>query len=392
MTLRTVQVPDPAPGRDWATTVPGNFIYNVTGITGTLETASVPNQLTDASGNTNNGTYTHTGTFGLFSTGIVTGDDAWYPNLFNNVDPADGATIPHGLADWLNPFTLVWWQRIEVAEAGGGVDWIASFDAGMSAQFNIIEAPDVSGAGFAHFTFNAFPNFWATDNTCFNADGVDHMAAVVWDGAILTLYEDGVVVPWVLTGAPPGTPTAAASTNLGNAAVGVGTWDELAIFPAALSAGDITTLYAAGRAGFAVWVPAVDALAPTAFYHLDGAASSAGRDVILVVATPEATIQAIPTGFGPSTAAGPFSYSWQPDMPASTETPDGKITTVGIPHLALQPGYSVGTFTVDIQPADQWRNVVLWWNDDLMNTAQNTHEYLYPPGAHYIYRQRTTTP
>lgn len=387
MTLRTVQVPDPAPGADFGTVVPGRYLYNVTGITATLTTAGTLDALRDLSGNGNDGTYTSPSAFGAFGPPLLAGGGAWYPANAPGVPSFDAADIPHGLCDFDAPFTVAWWQLFTPGMIGSGVAWLISFDAAVFAIFQIVATVGDGTPGNGQFAVLSGGGPWVVDGQTMPGDGLPHHVALVWDMANLTLYVDGASVGWTVTGAPPFGPGPADAATLGNPDIGVGVYQDLAVIPSALSGGEIGTLYTAGASGTGGYELAVMMFGPTALYRLDAAANSGARQVLLVVAAAESVVAMVPTGFAPPVALGPYRYSWQPGISSSSLASGGQAITVAIPPLILPAGYSVASFTLDIEPTDQWSAVTVWWNDDAMMASDAFNPFVYAPGAHLFYRQ-----
>jgi hypothetical protein len=387
MTLRVVQVPDPPPGVDWSTVVPGQYIYDVTGITGTLNTATAhPTVVHDSSGNNNHGTYLYIAPAGpLFVPGLVAGDGAVstynsYPVLATEVD------VPQSIVDWTTSFTVGWWEQSRAAFLN---TYSGKF---INANFDNLNGFGIDGSLFTLGTIKVFVDGgtgWETGAGVDVADGNPHFFAVTWDKgvSVLTLYKDGAAVPWVTVGTPPPVPIA---LTAGQAAFGYNgnppeIIDEAFTIRAALSGADIAALYAA-RVTFPGWSAAVGAFSPTGFYHLDDNVGT-GRQVALVVSKDAQVVEEIPTGFTAVPVPGPYFYSWQPNLQSSSFSANGLIMTVAIPHELLPAGYAIGGNTLDLSPTDQWTGVVVWWDDTIMNILDPANLYKFPPGYSLIYHQ-----
>lgn len=387
MVLRTITVDDPVPGLDWKHAVPGKYLYDVTGITAVLNAASSL-QAIDVSGNGNDASYVSGPTqstptpFGF--PGAVQPDAATgYPL---------GATVPFVMntnlpifanMDWSGDWTIEWWSKIE---PNGPDDW-------LSVTFPAMNTILVRG-------FGVTPTVWSLDltgivyhspaptpiDTEWHHYAWSYVAATpaatrfYVDGGALVPVVVGVVnpvIPAANTGGKFVLPFATALPN--------GT-DELAIFPAALGPAQVAAHYAA-RGDFDAYTAAVLADTPSAYYHLDEAGGVGGRQPALEVTDGANIVELIPAGFPTPTSGNAFTYSWQPRLQARAESADLTLITVPCPELHLPAGYTVGTLTPDLGPADQWSNILIWWDDALQTATQQADAYQYAPGAHLIYQQ-----
>jgi len=385
--LYTQAVPDPPAGEDWQWTVPGQYLYDVTGIVGTLTTQAGPaGPMVDASGNGHDGTYEGFGGNTPFVPGLVPGDLA--AQFFESAGSPE-------------------WGEIDTAVLNFGADW--SFDlviepqAPSAAGFLVFEARDVGytqdvvlsigssgevalfnrvGSGFQWVTGFVFP----LDNAPHHL-GVSYTAA----GHVVAIYIDGTatMVTDVGTTPIPSSP-ALTVTTFNHVFSFAGQWssifDEPAFYQSALSAGAFAA-HAAAVGSFASYEAAVLADSPTAYYHLDDVGTSTGRQVALAITNQLSLVELVPSGFPDFTGPGPYGYSWQPNLNSSTQTANGLLTTVAIPQLILPAGYTLGTDTLDIQPTDQWSDVTIWWNSDVMDAQAQFNPYEYPPGAFLVYQQ-----
>lgn len=382
MTLRTVPVPTPDAGFDWATVVPGQYLYDVTGITATLDTGAAGMLCADASGNSNHGVYSGAAGLPTFVPSLIAGADLaadFTPPAF-----PFGAThhvnLPTSVFEPSGPFSIELWLERTDALPGGGVGAIlGGLDSATLTDFRFV--------GFGGGGLSVNQNFPGADYEVFADPFVDmapHHLVFTWDGVTGAFYIDGANVPLDSAFGAFGPVDFSSLQVAGNANIGFADaiFDEYAIYPAALSAGQVAAHYAAGAVSFAVYTAAVLADAPVAYYHLDGAGDGGARQPVLIVTLPTGTVEAIPTGFALASGAGPYDYSWQPRLPASTQTPSGDLTTVAIPRLLLPAGYSVGTYTPDLVASDQWSDITLWWDDAAMNAAAASYQFVYPPGAY----------
>lgn len=392
MTKYLLQVDNPPPGEDWRTVVPGRYLYDVNGITATLVTdggGAFPN-CPDASGNGNNATYS--GAASAFVPGLVPGNDA----LQRIAALGDQIVSTHPIVDVTSPFTVVVWLELDAP---------GPHDIGL-AFYSV--GPPTNALGWDLRIPVGFPDRWfvtgtrnmAGNNTTFETgagtvpyDSAPHMVAVTFDpgGAPQNnLYLDGVLIPWDITDVAfiSNGPSTGWNFNVGYSPL---ITDEIAIIPGALTAGQVAALYATGGA-FATYEPAALALSPLAYYHLDGAAISTGRQPSLIVTDGTHDVLAIPTGFQAVGTPGPYRYSWQPNLNADTQSSDGTLTTVAVPQIVIPAGYVIETRTLDLQPTDQWSNITLWWDDTAQVTDDGPPDFLYPPGAFYVYQQLGTAP
>lgn len=387
MTKYVVPIDTPPPGEDWQTVVPGIYLWDVIGITAQLDTGTATDLLADITGNGNDGTYGTDGPFGAFVAGLIPGADAWKPDAAPVAPAFTNAVIPHPLADWLNPWSLGWFQQYDVAELGGGTSWFNSYDGAAAAIVQVTGQAQAGNPGAQPITVTGGAYTWVAPPDAITADGMPHFVALVWDGTDLTLSVDAIPITWAINAPGPLPTTAAASVLLGNPDVGAGTFAGLGAYGYNLSGAQISTIHAAGQADVATYTSVVLAQSPSALYLLDGPASGTGRQPTLVVSNGTDDVLVIPTGFEAVSTPGPYGYAWQPGLNAGTQSTDGTLTTVAIPALVIPAGYTVGTRTLDIQPTDQWSNVALWWDDSVQQLLGNLDGYEYGAGARLLYHQ-----
>lgn len=392
MPLRTVAIPNPPAGREWVALVPGKYLYDVTAITATLATPGGFTTMHDASGNAHNGFYASTGGFPTSVAGIVAGDAAAQFGALTGTHPCASATIPPTVIDWTGPFTI---------------EFYATLGTGFNAGYVVAVGPIVTGSYQLSLYLDTSGNLrlerqdgftaddWLYDLSALVLDGLGHRYCITYDATDAVLYLDTNVIAPLSSVVNGPTLTAATSARVNeHQASNTGVpfvLDELAIYDHALTAGDDAAHAAAAAASFTAYTSAVLANTPGGYYHLDDGAST-GRQPVLTVVTSTGIVEMIPTGFPISSAPGPYRYSWNPNLPASTQSPDGTVTTVAIPRLLLPAGYSVGTFTPDLETTDQWSDITLWWSDDAMNALDPINIYAYPPGVKLVYRQEETQP
>lgn len=387
MTLYTLQVPDPAPGEDWTTVVPGLRIYDVTGITATLETASLPvTTIFDASNNGNDGTYLQdVPPFGpVFVPGLVDGNDAVDAQRL----PSSGSVFIEGpsVIGWDASWTLTWWEQTPVI-VGSSTFYKYVGAMAPAAPDIIIFQQTGTGLDYLEVTGNT-P--WRTAPGTIPNDGAPRMLAVQFDHNTGTLecYLNGTLVPWDVTGTAPATSTPPSGTfQLGNGGLySANVLDELAIFRTAFLPIFFALLYG-DQADFAAYSNLILTSGPRLYYHFAPNPTATGATPGLQITNGSSVVALIGDGFAAQTTPGPYAYSWQPKQQSNARGNDGILTTVGIPQLILPGGYTIGTRTPDMAPADQWSNIVVWWSDDYEQAVDPARQYDYGRGAHLVYRQ-----
>lgn len=387
MTLHVVQVPSPPAGMDFSAVVPGIYTYDVTGITATLVTGSTATVARDSSGNGYDGTYVFTpSSSALFAQGrpgIVPGDTA--------VDFTTDGTHIYG-SEMASPF--------EAIDLGGDVTCEGFFaDIGSHAleqHLFVALAADtfemdfgITSAGeIFMFRGGSLETYMTTAVYPFDGNGHLIQWVLPFAGTFAVLL-DGVSQPIAATVAPGSRFRVGATTwQVGVSTVGTGAsgrMDEFAVYASALSGGQCAA-HNAARGSFAGYTAAVLADTPDFYYHLDDGGST-GREPSLVVTNGTTDVIAIPPGFPAVSTPGPFTYAWQPDLNADTQSTDGTLTTVAIPRLILPSGYVVGSRTPDLQAGDQWSNVALWWDDSYQEAIDPLNGYLFGDGVRLRYQQ-----
>lgn len=387
MTLYVVPLPDPPAGQDFQYVVPGNYLYDVTGITATLQSQVnvLPIVAQDASGNNHDGTYTFNRAASPFVAGLVSGD--------LSIDFGQGGaggsvlvSVPFGGIDWAANWSIELWIENTRGVNGGGAGVICS-TGGLDPKIRVLNAngihPRISvgdGIGFlVNGPLNSPPG-----------DANPHHIVATSTAGTVKIYVDGVAVATTVSGTPPASP-AIDTTNIGSSLPPLTNtatvYDEVAIYNTALSAARVAAHHTAGLAGFATYVPAVLADTPLMFFHLDENTERTGRQPTLTVSDGTTEVEAIPSGFPAVLTPGPYVYAWQPALNADTQSSDGTLTTVAVPELLLPPGYRVGSRTLDLQPGDQWSQVNLWWDDAYQRAIDPVNAYAFPGPVKLIYQQ-----
>lgn len=384
MPLYVIRPDNPIAGQDWLAAVPGQYLYDITGITATLTTAGATDAPTDVSGNNLNGDYFTSSPPVRHFPGVLTGDDALdtaYSTNFSGVKGGwqnGGSQIP-----LTGDFTIVWWYYPSTL-VPGPVHMVAS-DIGGNPVGGMVSRSDVGGV----VDFGGpFPSVAATCFTPITA-GVWHLIGVDYDAGTqhARLFLDGVELILDIDVAGPATSDVVELLDFGNSGGwspdNTGGMDEFAYFDHQIGPVGHNALFGA-IPDFAAYTAACLALTPRVYYHLDGALSPGGnRQANLAVTDGTTNVTEVPTGFPLTASHGPFFYSWQPSLRSSTQTQNGTNTAVAIPRLILPAGYTVGADTLGLSPADQWSDIAIWWDSTLMDTLNNPYEY--PPGWHITF-------
>lgn len=388
MPLYVVPVARPAPGADWQTVVPGQYLWNVTGITATLDTSTPGITIAaDASGNGNDGTYMTTSGDVRFVDGLVPGDAAMVSDAGPPSTVSNWVEIPVGLAASDADFTIAFWCEFGANFNGAGSLFIVSEGADPNARVIVGGEVQLGQPGSQPIQLAIGFGNWIAPPGPPMADGIASFIVITYSAGVPVLYRNGALVGWAAAApfGPAGGPND--TTTISSATGNAGIVDEVAFFDYALSAGDVAALYAAGSA-FSAYSAAVAALTPRAYYHLDDGAIGPGRQVDLIVTDGTHTVLEIPTGFGVPDPASSFDYSWQPTLRSSTQTGAGRQIAIAIPRLVLPAGYTIGTRTLDLDAADQWRDVTVWWDSNVQDAHQPIEPYAYPPGALLVYHRK----
>lgn len=387
MTLHVVPIPDPPAGTDFQAYVPGRYFYDVTGLTATLTTPVSPiTVMHDSSGNANNGTYVpKLGHFPASVAGLVAGNAAIQWDTFApNTSSSGQITVP--TLDWRGDFTIEGWIRQDPAHPFDGY-MVTAVDAGTLGKVALF----YGATGALQLVKESVPQeVHETAVGSVPVDGNPHYIVVTYTAATVRFYIDGV-----LTAQTVNDPHRVMAAN----AVGVRfNWsrfgqtsggyiqDETAVYGHALTAARVTAHLAAAAVSFAAYVAAVLTDTPAGYYHLDEGSAS-GREPSLVISDGTHDVEVIPPGFPAVATPGPYRYSWTPALNADTQSSDGTLTTVATGPIRVPGGYTIGTRTLDIQPGDQWSNVVLQWDDQYMMSLPEFNPYNYPPGANLIFQQ-----
>lgn len=384
MALYVMRPPDPPAGVDWLTAVPGEYLYNVTGITATLAAlGGDPNVAMDSSGNGNDGIYVNAWTHHV--AGLVAGNDA--ARSINDSGFVDSFYVP----DLTSAITFVGWHT-RTLPGPVLLPFTVPATAGHASILVQVVGTDSNSfgdpPGAIRIELDALGATVVTNAGDWTDPGPHLLAVSVYVPAgLIDVYVDLTHVgtfnigPVVLEETPTGTrflPGAPGANPI---------MDELAVFDQILNFGNITGLYAAAFTSFAAYNAAVLSHNPVIYYHLDDPVAGAGRQALLNITDATHRVLLVPTGFAAGPNPGTYAYSWQPRLAASSQTPDQLFTTIATPALVLPAGYSIGTNTPDLAPSDQWSNVAVWWDSNIMDAQAGLGAYLFPPPVHLVYHQ-----
>lgn len=392
MTKYVVPVPDPAPGADWQTVVPGIYTWDVVGITATLDTvvpAPAPQQLFYGSNDFPGTSILNVGVqpFSLTENQLQI-ESEQFPSGLSNPFPSiaddvrhmfawvwDGAAAHYyvdgvdigaaqAVAPSTSPAPMTAFELGRFAPASTIVDELASFRTALSGA----DVAALHAAGLTGFAAYNAAVLALTPATYYHFDGPSPTTTCVDasgngnDGSYTSVSGSPDFVPGLVAG---------------NDALEWGTHvgvNETRVVPAPLDI-DWTT-----RFTLVLWS------------LQESGATSTGRTPSLVVSNGTDDVLVIPAGFQAVTTPGPYSYAWQPGLNADTQSTDGTLTTVAIPTLVIPAGYTVGTQTFDLAPTDQWSNIALWWDDVYQTVTSAAYDYGFPPGRFYTYKQSGTAP
>lgn len=391
MALYVERPPAPPAGADWSYTVPGRYLERIVGVTATLGTfATMAAILTDVSGNGNDGIAFWDDPSQIGRPGLVAGDTCISGTLAGAPDKLMSAGVPDSNAsvgpfDAANPFSIGYWSQplaanlpqMHLRYGPGPFDYRTFYVDEVAGNRFMITRDAAGNGGDAQTAVGSIP-----------ADAALHFYGYEWDGAVWSFFYDGAQIA---TFADTGAPFAGANlsaliiSNSFQNQCGTNTnIDEPAVFPTALAPATWAAMFAAATVDFATYTAAVLAAAPAGYYHLDITDGSGGRTPGLYVSDGTDETVLIPDGFAAQATPGPYQYSWSPTLRAANRDPTGTITSVPLPELILPAGYVLGTRTPDLQPSDQWSDIVIWWNDDVQQSTIALDEIVYPPGAYLI--------
>jgi len=387
MTLYVVQVPDPQPGVDWSTTVPGLKLWDVVGITGILSTGIGPTGvMLDSTGNGHDGTYNGGP---AFVPSLIPGGVAFY---FDKAASGAFGDTNAPILDWSADWSVEIWCQAVVGI--GFVAWFApNFPSYPVSQLITCEVLSDGSIQVGQFNSPTFSPGQQSNPGAFPNDGAVHQLGITFDAATPTFgcVLDGVAVPLPNGVAGPIViaPTEVIPGGLvapfgPSVPVVVG---PFGLFPSVLSAGQFAAHYAA-RTSLTDFTAVALSDAPAALYLMNDSSLEGSRTPALFISSGTHIVELIGDGVvADPTAVGPYLYSWQPNSATAGQSNAGEVTNVALPPEVLPAGYVVGTITPDIVSTDQWSEVTVWWSDDLQQVMQAFNPYEYPPGFRLVYRQ-----
>lgn len=387
MALYVIRPDNPPPGEDWLASVPGQYLYNVTGVYATLVTGDpAPTTMVDASGNGWDGDYNPSGPYPLSVPGLVAGNGAKYfgPSDFPNV--CANAQANGAILDPANDFTVEFWMQMDTGylTIGKAIQFGNAFPV-SPVQIAIDNDGNVTGDRKGSISQQA----GGFDASAVITDGLPHHYVMTFTALAIRLYIDKNELTPIVSDPLAGTvaPMPYVRINDPDFDRGLGAiFDEVALYPSALSGADVAAHYDAAGVSFDAYVAAVLADLPAAYYHMsDG--ESTGRQVTLSITDSNNETERVPSGFDPLATPGPYAWSWLPKLNSAAENATSATITVPLPTLLLPAGYTIGTKTLDIESTDQWSDIAIWWNSDAMDASQEFNPYAYPPGATLVYQQ-----
>lgn len=390
MTKYVVPVPDPAPGADWQTVVPGIYTWDVVGITAQLATGTLDGQFYGVSYDGTSGV----ATFYLDGLPIGTASNPPLPvhasaNTMLFGQPTTGPGI---------------WDEPAYFNGTLGDGDMATMFAAASVSYATYVAAVLARTPIAYYHLDPFPSPGAV---AADASG---------NGNDLTYDSNTGVFPMVpVPGLVPGGQAIEVSgTEIAEgtvAGIGTGSFSQIGwVKPGAFNQGLLLGFLQLNPGGETTWVlqsqnqPGtpllrllrVTSLSPVNIQQFDSPDGTftpsvgTGRTPSLVVSNGTDDVLVIPAGFQAVTTPGPYGYAWQPGLNADTQSTDGTLTTVAIPTLIIPAGYTVGTQTFDLEATDQWSNIALWWDDVYQTVTSDAYDYGFPPGRYYTYKQAGT--
>lgn len=370
----------PPPGVDWSYMIPGQYLERITGITATLTTpATLPTVMHDRSGNGNDGNYTYTPAVDPLSPGFFAGANRvnWFEDGGAHFSYA---TTSAGCCDITSAFSFDCWVQGDPTQSV--FDPIFAFGGPIAIGIEIFS----NGSIIFQYSDGTFFQQRTCAAGSFPFDGAAHHFGCSYSGVAMAIYVDGIAVAGVTIGAGGTTPGLVTNPELGRQPITPGGLGQQfvgqpAFYQSVLGAGTFAAHAAAGTS-LAAYSAAVLASSPVSYYDLDDETVIGGRTPGLVVTDGTSEVVLIPDGFTAQTTPGPYAYSWLPTLSSDTRDPTGTITSVAIPKLLLPAGYTVGTRTPDLTSGDQWSDISVWWDDDVMRSVSGVDRFVYPPGAY----------
>jgi hypothetical protein len=377
MVLYVITPPNPPPGQDWQYTVPGQYVEEIVSVTATLATTqNPPTALNSVTGGAYPATYQaaallsfqQAGPFGGAANYAVT--TGAHPATATAV-AVDGTTTDFNRAT----FSIGAWAKIAPAGtvrqlifqnntyAGGGTYRGYGFSGsktGTDVQlgFQWKGGGQLSSGIFAAGTWKHMAVTWDSANIRFYINGAldsTFADAVVFDAISNTIALGGDVP--------------------GNLEVFNGSLCGIFFNDSVLTAGQIAAYVTASATSSAAYQTAVLADSPRALWMLNEVVDTSGRTPSLAIGNGITNVGLYTPGVPPASSGSPFTYSWLTTLSSNTHAGGTSTITAAIPDLILPAGYTIGTYTPDILPTDQWSNIVIWWDSTFMDGNQNLQPY-----------------
>lgn len=379
MPLYVINVPQPPAGFEFSYTIPGQYLENIKSVTATLTCANTQGPMVDSSGNGLNGQYVNlVGSGPVFTAGLVAGDDAYAYNL-SGTRRGEGTALGYTL-NTASAFSIEFWLACSSYNAAGDFPVFFRNDVGnLSIQVGISGGPP----GNIAVQFNPDGFVFETSAGVFPADGNGHHIVITWSGTTGHIYLDGANQTTFHFG------SSTTHGNIARAIIGgpfgspgglkTATADEFAIYYTELSAARVSAHFTAASTSFTAYTAAVLADSPAGYYHLDDVPPTGGRTPNLTVTNGMVRVLDIDSGFTAPASGSVYNFSWLTDLSNNSQTNNGANTLVGIPPMVLPAGYVIGSLTPDLKPTDQWSNVIVWWDSDIMDGMNGVNRYAWPP-------------
>lgn len=387
MSLRVVQVPDPPPGADFSYTVPGEYLERITGITATLTAAPV--QLGQMYA------FTYDDTTGL---GTFYKDGVAFGSTVNPVLPTDGTMVQVTLAGSIFGTTV--YDELAMYDLVLSAADIAALYAAASANYSTYQATVMGLLPNAYYLCEPFPGDGTMVNFAGGGSDLTYQLTAPPGAQVPGLVPGGLAIrnagDYIATGPFP--PIGAGSFSIigwihpdpGNSGLLLCNLEDVSgngiiSFVSRNVAGQ--PLMEVSRVTHLSGPPLQQDFASSVGVWTNGPVADPHRQVTLTVTNDTDEVIQVPTGFVEVVTAGVYQYSWQPDLNSSAQTPGAEVTTVPIPPLILPAGYTIASDTFGIGANDQWSNVTVWWDSNIMDAQAAQSAYLFPPPVHLVYHQ-----
>jgi hypothetical protein len=388
MVLYVVNVPNPPPGVDWQYTVPGQYIEDIVSVTATLATTANPTTAVNGvTGNAYPATYQSAAQLTWQATGPYGGTSNYAVTVgapINTIaDIAQGAsTTDFNRAT----FSIGAWAKIPAATTGRFPIFASDqFDLGGHARGYMFQGHQSAGQEFLSLQWKGGEQL----STGTFPGGTWTHVAVTWDTANIRFYKNGVLdstfAAAVLFDAISN-PVDLGGNQAANLEVFQGSLGGIFYNDSVLTAGQILAYVTASATSAAAYQTAVLADSPRALWMMNEGISTSGRTPSLAIGNGITNVGLYTPGIPPASSGSPFTYSWLTTLSSNTHAGGTSTITAAIPDLILPAGYTIGTYTPDIAPTDQWSNIVIWWDSTFMDGNQNLQPYDFT-GACLQYHQ-----